>query len=141
LLERLYPLAKTRQDKPLLAAVLKQLFALPEQATALPLLQKLADDVADPQQRLLQHPAVLLHLLQRLIKAGDSPRALAPWRRLCQVTPVPPQLPGLTLQLAKQLGQRQDLRSVGELGQYLRRAFPEAEQTRQLALYQQHLAR
>ncbi|BAN50635.1 rhomboid family intramembrane serine protease [Metapseudomonas resinovorans] len=141
LLERLYPLAKSRQDKPLLTVVLKQLFGLPEQAAALPLLQKIAEDVADPQQRLLQHPAVLLHLLQRLLKAGDSGRALAPWRRLCQANPVPPQLPGLTLQLAKQLGQRQDLRGVGELGQFLRRAFPEAEQTRQLALYQQHLAR
>ncbi|MNE93867.1 hypothetical protein D3C80_1917720 [compost metagenome] len=84
---------------------------------------------------------MLLHLLQRLLKAGDSSRALAPWRRLCQVSPLPSQFPGLTLQLAKQLGQRQDLRGVGELGQYLRKAFPEAEQTRQLALYQQHLAR
>ena len=95
----------------------------------------------DPQQRLLQHPAVLLHLLQRLIRAGDSTRAMAPWRLLFQLTPVPAQLPGVTLQLAKQLGQRQDLRAVNELGQYLHRAFPEAEQTRQLALYQQHLAR
>jgi membrane associated rhomboid family serine protease len=141
LLERLYPLAKSRQDKVLLGTVLKQLFSLAEQLAALPLLQKLADDVADPQQRLLQHPAVLLHLLQRLLKAGDSSRALAPWRRLSQANPAPAQLPGLTLQLAKLLGQRQDLRSVGELSQYLRRTFPDAEQTRQLALYQQHLAR
>ncbi|MDH4555548.1 rhomboid family intramembrane serine protease [Pseudomonas sp. BN417] len=141
LLERLYPLAKNRQDKALLGAVLKQLFSLAEQPAALPLLQKLADDVADPQQRLLQHPAVLLHLLQRLLKAGDSRRALAPWRRLSQANPAPPQLPGLTLQLAKLLGQREDLRGVGELSQYLRRTFPDAEQTRQLALYQQHLAR
>ncbi|MFC5697175.1 rhomboid family intramembrane serine protease [Pseudomonas sp. GCM10022186] len=141
LLERLYPLAKSRQDKALLAAVLKQLFSLPELAIALPLLQKLADDAADPQQRLLQHPSVLLHLLQRLLKAGDGGRALVPWRRLSQVSPAPAQLPGLTLQLAKLLGQRQDLRGVGELVQYLRRAFPDAEQTRQLALYQQHLAR
>ncbi|MDT4804245.1 Rhomboid family protein [compost metagenome] len=141
LLERLYPLAKSRQDKALLGAVLKQLFSLPEQPAALPLLQKLADDVADPQQRLLQHPTILLHLLQRLLKAGDSSRALGPWRRLSQANPAPAQLPGLTLQLAKQLGQRQDLRGVGELGQYLRRTFPDAEQTRQLALYQQHLAR
>ncbi|WAG78314.1 rhomboid family intramembrane serine protease [Metapseudomonas furukawaii] len=141
LLERLYPVAKGRQDKALMSAVLKQLFGLADQAGTLPLLQKLADDVADPQQRLLQHPAVLLHLLQRLLKAGEAGRALAPWRRLAQVSPAPAQLPGLTLQLAKQLGQRQDLRGVGELGQYLRRAFPEAEQTRQLALYQQHLGR
>lgn len=141
LLERLYPLAKNRQDIALLGAVLKQLFSLAEQPASLPLLQKLADDVADPQQRLLQHPAVLLHLLQRLLKAGDSSRALAPWRRLSQANPAPAQLPGLTLQLAKLLGQRQDLRGVGELSQYLRRTFPDAEQTRQLALYQQHLAR
>ncbi|MDH4611617.1 rhomboid family intramembrane serine protease [Pseudomonas sp. BN102] len=141
LLERLYPLAKSRQDKALLGAVLKQLFNLAEQPAALPLLQKLADDVADPRQRLLQHPAVLLHLLQRLLKAGESSRALAPWRRLSQANPAPAQLPGLTLQLAKLLGQRQDLRGVGELSQYLRRTFPDAEQTRQLALYQQHLAR
>ncbi|MFZ6049152.1 rhomboid family intramembrane serine protease [Pseudomonas sp. CR3202] len=141
LLERLYPLAKSRQDKALLAAVLKQLFSLPDPATTLPLLQKLADDAADPQQRLLQHPTVLLHLLQHLLKAGDSSRALLPWRRLSQANPAPPQLPGLTLQLAKLLGQRRDLRGVGELVQYLRRAFPDAEQTRQLAVYQQHLAR
>ncbi|MDT4865279.1 hypothetical protein FQZ97_1000730 [compost metagenome] len=121
--------------------MLKQLFSLADQPPALPLLQKLADDVADPKQRLLQHPAILLHLLQRLLKAGDSSRALASWRRLSQANPAPAQLPGLTLQLAKQLGQRQDLRGVGELSQYLRRTFPDAEQTRQLALYQQHLAR
>ncbi|MDT4869087.1 hypothetical protein FQZ97_1040980 [compost metagenome] len=121
--------------------MLKQLFSLAEQPAALPLLQKLADDVADPEQRLLQHPAVLLHLLQRLLKAGDSSRALAPWRRLSQANPAPAQLPGLTLQLAKLLGQRQDMRGVGELSQYLHRTFPNAEQTRQLALYQQYLAR
>jgi hypothetical protein len=51
------------------------------------------------------------------------------------------QLPPLTLQLAKQLGQRRDLRAVSELAQYLRKAFPDAEQTQQLSFYQQNLAR
>ncbi len=141
LLERLYPVAKSRQDNALMSALLKQLFLLPEQQDGLPLLLRLADDSNDPQQRLLQHPAVQLHLLQRLLRAAEGPRALAAWRKLSQGRIHPPQLPALTLQLAKQLGQRQDLRGVGELHQFLRQAYPEAEQTRQLALYQQHLAR
>ncbi|MGH8353620.1 MAG: rhomboid family intramembrane serine protease, partial [Pseudomonas sp.] len=79
--------------------------------------------------------------LQHRLRAAEGPRALAPWRRLSQGAQRPPQLPALTLQLAKLLGQRQDLRGVGELSQFLRQAYPEAEQTRQLALYRQHLAR
>ncbi|MES2818625.1 MAG: rhomboid family intramembrane serine protease [Pseudomonadota bacterium] len=139
LLERLYPIAKSRQDKSLLGALLKQFFALTEQAASLPLLLRLADDSAE--QRLLQHPAVQLHLLQRLLRGTEGPRGLAVWRRLSLGTTRPTQFPALTLQLAKQLGQRQDLRGVAELKQFLHQAYPEAEQTHQLALYQQHLAR
>ena len=48
---------------------------------------------------------------------------------------------GLTLQLARLLGQGRDLRAIGELTRFLHSRYPEAEQTRQLALLQQHLAR
>ncbi|MGH8355187.1 MAG: rhomboid family intramembrane serine protease, partial [Pseudomonas sp.] len=74
LLERLYPLAKSRQDQVLLSALLKQLFTLPEQAASLALLHRISDDSAAPQQRLLQHPAVQLHLLQHLLRAAEGPR-------------------------------------------------------------------
>ncbi|MBC9249442.1 rhomboid family intramembrane serine protease [Pseudomonas alcaligenes] len=141
LLERLYTVARTRQDKPLMSALLKQLFALPEASEALPLLKRIATDSNEAGQRLLQHPAVQLHLLAPLIRAGEGQLGLSVWRRLSQLPQKPAQLPVLTLQLARQLGQRQDLRGVSELTQYLHQAYPEAEQTRQLALYRQHLAR
>ncbi len=139
LLERLYPVAKSREDKVLLSAVLKQLFALPHATANLPQLQRLADDSGN--FPLLQHPAVQLHLLQRLLQGHDGTRGLSTWRRLSKTRNRPPQLPALTLQLAKQLGQQQDLRGVTELNQFLREVYPDAEQTQQLAIYQQHLAR
>ncbi|WP_068828240.1 rhomboid family intramembrane serine protease [Pseudomonas sp. BMS12] len=141
LLERLYAVASGRQDKALLSQVLKQLFALPDNAEIKPLLLRLAEDSAGPGQPLLSHPAVQLHLLQKLLRAGEGPRAMSAWRKLSQTAQPVGQLPALTLQLAKQLGPRQDLRGVSELAQYLRKAFPEAEQTVQLSLYQQHLGR
>ncbi|VXB41929.1 Rhomboid family intramembrane serine protease [Pseudomonas sp. 8AS] len=141
LLERLYAVARGRQDKALLGAVLKQLFALAEHGASLPLLRRIADDSGEAEQRLLQHPAVQLHLLAPLIRAGEGPRALGAWRRLSRSAQLPQQFPLLTLQLARQLGQRQDLRGVSELSRFLHQAFPQAEQTRQLAIYQQHLAR
>lgn len=141
LLERLYTVARSRQDKNLMSAVLKQLFGLSEQTQNLDLLKRIASDSNDAEQRLLQHPAVQLHLLPPLIRAGESQLALNVWRRLSQLTQKPPQLPALTLQLARQLGQRQDLRGVTELARYLKQAYPQAEQTHQLTLYQQHLAR
>lgn len=141
LLERLYAVARGRQDKALLSGVLKQVFALPEDGTSLALLRRIADDSGEMEQRLLQHPAVQLHLLAPLIRAGEGQRALGAWRRLSRSTQLPQQFPVLTLQLARQLGQRQDLSGVSELSRFLRQAFPEAEQTQQLALYQQHLAR
>jgi membrane associated rhomboid family serine protease len=139
LLERLYPVAKSREDKVLLSAVLKQFFALPQATANLPQLQRLADDSA--QFVLLQHPAVQLHLLQRLLQAKDGTRALSAWRKLIQNRARPPQLPALTLQLAKQLGQQDDRRSVSELHEFLRAVYPDAEQTQQLGVYQQHIAR
>ncbi|MGY4533274.1 membrane associated rhomboid family serine protease [Pseudomonas sp. TE3786] len=139
LLERLYPVAKSRDDKVLLSAVLKQVFALPHAIANQPLLQRLADDSA--QFTLLQHPAVQMHLLQRLLQARDGGRALGAWRKLIQTRNRPPQLPTLTLQLAKQLGQQDDRRSVSELNEFLRAVYPDAEQTQQLAIYQQHIAR
>ena len=141
LLERLYAVACGRQDKALLTQVLKQVFAQPDTVEIRPLLLRMASDSAEAHRQLLGHPAVQLHLLQKLIRAGEGSHGLGAWRRLSQVPQPPQQLPLLTLQLSKQLGQRQDLRSVSELAQYLRRAFPDAEQTQQLSFYQQHLAR
>lgn len=141
LLDRLYTVAHTRQDKTLMSTLLKQVFALSEAEQSLPLLKRIATDSNEAGQRLLQHPAVQLHLLAPLIRAGEGQLGLSVWRRLSQLPQRPTQLPVLTLQLARQLGQRQDLRGVSELTQYLSQVYPEAEQTRQLALYRQHLAR
>lgn len=139
LLERLYAVAKSRQDPALMSALLKQFFALPAQPDKQPLLSRLADDSSE--QRLLQHPAVQLHLLSGLLRVADDQRAVAAWRRLSQMAVRPAQLPALTLQLAKRLGLRADVRGVGELGTFLAQAYPQAEQTAQLALYRQHLLR
>ncbi len=139
LLERLYPLACSRADKPLLTLLLKQLFSLPDPASSRPLLQRLADDARQPQQALLQHPALQLHLLQQLLKVGEAQRAVPIWNRLAQRSESPAALPRLTLQLAKQLGQQGDRRDVAQLAAFLQQRFPDAEQTRQLGLYQQHL--
>jgi membrane associated rhomboid family serine protease len=141
LLDRLYAVACGRQDRALLTQVLKQVFALPDIPTIRPLLLRMAGDSAETHRQLLGHPAIQLHLLQKLIRASEGAHGLGAWRRISQVAQPPQQLPSLTLQLAKQLGQRGDLRAVSELAQYLRKAFPEAEQTQQLSLYQQHLAR
>lgn len=138
LLERLYPLAVTRQDKALLSSVLRQLFGLPAHADILPLLQRLAADSA--QIRLLQHPTIQLHLLQHLLHKGEGLLAQGAWRRLRDSGQRPGNLPALTLQLAKQLGRGQDLRGVAELGRFLDAHYPEAEQTHQLGLLRQHLA-
>lgn len=138
LLERLYQLAVTRQDALLLGAVLKQLFALPS-GVGLVLQKRIADDSADERQRLLQHPAVQLHLLQGLLRERDSERALGAWRRLSRLGQRPSQLPTLTLQLAKQLGQTRQLQPLRELAAYLRKVYPDAEQTQQLGVYLQHL--
>lgn len=138
LLERLYRLAITRQDAPLLATLLKQLFDLPS-GQGLALQRRLADDSADEGNRLLQHPAVQLHLLRGLLGDRDSQRALSAWRRLSRREQRPAQLPGLTLQLAKQLGQASQTQPLRELAGYLRQTYPDAEQTRQLGLYLQHL--
>lgn len=140
LIERLYGVAKSRQDAPLMSVLLKQLFALPQQqGTAL--LKRVADDSATAEQRLLKHPAIQLHLLQKLLQASDGGRALAAWQRLAQSTQRPPQLPQLTLLLAKQLSAQRDNRNLPELAAFLRKHYPDAEQTRQLAVYQQSLAR
>nr|WP_298137275.1 rhomboid family intramembrane serine protease [uncultured Pseudomonas sp.] len=141
LLERLYPLALSRQDKPLLSTVLQQLFKLPEHAGSLPLLQRLAQDSSNAQHRVLQHPAVQLHLLQRLLRQGEVPLALSTWRRLSRIEQRPANLPALTLQLAKLLGKQQDYPGLAELAQFLAAAYPQAEQTAQLSLYRQHLGR
>ncbi|NQD94501.1 rhomboid family intramembrane serine protease [Pseudomonas sp. CrR25] len=140
LLERLYPLALGRQDKALLGAVLRQLFGLPEQAASLPLLLRLANDSRDSQQRLLQQPAVQLHLLRRLLRNTQGAEALGVWRRLSQAARHPAELPALTLQLAKQLGRQHDLHGLAELAGFLNLSYPDAEQTQQLSLLRQHLA-
>ncbi|MEO4046159.1 rhomboid family intramembrane serine protease [Pseudomonas sp. CAU 1711] len=141
LLERLYAVARGRQDRALLSAVLKQAFALAEGPERLTLLKRIADDSSDPAQRLLRHPAIQLHLLAPLIRAGEGQRALGAWRLLSQQAQRPAQLPGLTLQLARLLGQGQDLRGVAELTRFLHSSYPQAEQTQQLAQLQRHLAR
>lgn len=136
LIERLYGVARSRQDGVLYSALLKQLFALPATEGAA-LVRRVADDSGSEEHRLLRHPQVQLHLLQKLVQLGDGPRALGAWRRIAQGGTAPARLPQLTLQLAKQLGQQRDSRSVAELAQFLRKRYPDAEQTRQLALLQQ----
>jgi membrane associated rhomboid family serine protease len=138
LLEQLYPVAKSRRDQALLSALLKQLFALPVASGQLPLLQKLALDMGEPQQRQLEHPSVQLHLLQQLLKAGDERHALYPWRKLAKRQPAPAAMLSLSLLLGKLLGQRQDQHSLPEISAYMRQHFAEAEQTQQLSLYQQN---
>ncbi len=141
LLDKLYPVAKTRQDKALFSALLKQLFVLPAGSGQLALLQKLASDAGEGQSPLLKHPSVLLHLLQQLLREGDSRHALQPWRLLAAQAPVPAQLATLSLQLSKQLGQRGDRHGLADVARLLREHFPDAEQTRQVSLLQAHLAR
>ncbi|CAD5107895.1 rhomboid family intramembrane serine protease [Zestomonas carbonaria] len=136
LLERLYPLASSRQDKALLSAVLKQIFALPPSLASLALLRRVAEDSA--QQPLLQHPAVQGRLLRGLLRAGQAQPALHAWRRLSRLDKHPEEFPALTLQLAKQLG-RGDLAAVTELNRFLNRVYPASQQTEHLALFRQHL--
>jgi membrane associated rhomboid family serine protease len=140
LLEQLYPVAKSRQDKALLGALLKQLFALPAASGQLALLQKLFTDMADPQQQHLEHPAIQLHLLQHLLKAGDERHAFYPWRQLAKRQPAPAAMLNLSLHLGKLLGQRQDRHSLAEVSAYMRKHFADAEQTQQLSIYQQNRA-
>ena len=139
LLERLYPVAKSRQDSALLSAVLKQLFALPAASGQLGLLQKLADDSQAADAKLLQHPAIQLHLLQGLLRAQEPARALGAWRKLSQGTQRPAQLPALTLALAKQLA-RQQPRALGELSAFLQQAYPATEQAAQIGLLRAQLS-
>lgn len=141
LLQRLYPIAKSRQDSALMSALLKQLFALPEQQAAHALLQRVADDARESPMAVLRHPAVQLHLLQRLLRGNDALRALAPWRQLAAAAQRPKAMPALTLQLAKQLGQRRDAQSLAELAQFLRQHYPDAEQSQQIGLIQQQALR
>ena len=139
LLERLYPVAKSRQDAPLFSALLKQLFALPVDSEQLGLLQKLADDSQSGTSKLLLHPAIQLHLLQGLLRAKEPVRALGAWRKLSQGPQRPAQLPALTLSLAKQLA-RQQPRTLGELSAFLQQAYPEAEQLKQIGLLRAQLS-
>ncbi|WP_263144695.1 rhomboid family intramembrane serine protease [Pseudomonas sp. RIT-PI-AD] len=138
LLERLYAVAKGRVDRPLMGALLKQVFAMQTGAT-LPLLQRLADDGAEPQQVLLRHPSILAQLLPRLLRAGDTARALASWRRVRDHPSASAALPSLTFALAKQLGQNGQVRLMGELEDFLNEAYPDSEDTRRLALYRRYL--
>lgn len=140
LIERLYGVAKARQDRTLMSAVLKQLFALPRSQEADGLVRRVVDDSAAAGQQLLGHPAIQLHLLRKLLALDEPARALGCWHRLVESGQRPEQLPQLTLQLAKRLGQQRETRSVTELARYLRQNFPDAEPTRQIAIYQQHLA-
>lgn len=141
LLQRLYPLALNRRDKALLSPVLQQLLRLPESADSLPLLQRLARDSAEPQHRVLQHPSVQAHLLQRLLRAGQGQQAIACWRHLCAAQKAPDNLPVLTLMLAKQVGNQGDKATLAELASLLHSRYPDSEQTRQLEQLRAHLAR
>lgn len=140
LIECLYNVATARQDRTLMSAVLKQLFALPRSQEADSLVSRLADESAALGQRLLCHPAIQLHLLRKLLSLDDSARALGCWRRLAESGQLPEQLPQLTLQLAKRLGARRENHAVAEMSRFLNRHFPGAEPTRQITVYQQHLA-
>lgn len=140
LVERLYGLAKGRQDRGLMSETLKQLFALPPSPAADSLLRRLAEESAASDTGLLAHPAIQLHLLRKLLHRNESVQALSSWRRLARSALRPEMLPGLTLQLAKQVGQKGDLQTVHELSRFLRQHYPEADPTRQLTIYQRHLA-
>ncbi|OWP53022.1 rhomboid family intramembrane serine protease [Pseudomonas nitroreducens] len=140
LVERLYGIAKGRQDRALMSETLKQLFALPPSPGADALLRRLADDSAASDAALLSHPAIQLHLLRKLLQRNETSQALHSWRRLARSGQLPDSLPGLTLQLAKQMGQRGEVQAVRELSRFLRQHYPEADPTRQLTIYQQHLA-
>ncbi|WP_207882752.1 rhomboid family intramembrane serine protease [Pseudomonas sp. 30_B] len=140
LIERLYGVARARQDRALMGPVLKQLFALPRSQEADALVRRLADGSATNDPNLLSHPAIQLHLLRKLLQLDEPTRALGCWRRLVASGQRPEHLPALTLQLAKRLNPRQDARSIAEMTHFLRRHFPDADPTRQILLYQQHLA-
>ena len=140
LVERLYGIAKGRQDRALMSETLKQLFALHPSPGADALLRRLADDSAASDAALLSHPAIQLHLLRKLLQRNETSQALHSWRRLARSGQLPDSLPGLTLQLAKQMGQRGEVQAVRELSRFLRQHYPEADPTRQLTIYQQHLA-
>jgi membrane associated rhomboid family serine protease len=140
LVERLYGVAKGRQDRALMSETLKQLFALPPSPAADALLRRLAEESAANDAGLLAHPTIQLHLLRKLLQRNESALALNCWRRLARSGQLPDPLPGLTLQLAKQIGPRQDLQGVRELSRFLRQHYPQAEPTQQLTIYQQHLA-
>jgi len=139
LIERLYGVAKARQDRALMSTVLKQLFALPPGPEADGLVRRLADESAANGQQLLSHPAIQLHLLRKLLALDEPARALGCWRRLAASGQRPEHLPPLTLQLAKRLNPRQDARAIAEMTHFLRQHFPDADPTRQILLYQQHL--
>ena len=139
LIERLYGVAKGRQDRALMSETLRQLFTLPPSPAADALLRRLAEDSATNEGGLLAHPAIQLHLLRSQLQRNEPLQALGSWRRLTRAGRLAEPLPGLTLQLAKQMGQRRDLQAVRELSHFLRQHYPEAEPTRQLSIYQQHL--
>lgn len=141
LLQRLYPVALSRRDKALLSPVLQQILRLPEDASTLPLLQRLARDSADPQHRVLTHPGVQAHVLQRLLRAGQGTLALGCWRNLCAAAQAPNNLPVLTLMLAKQLSKHGDRAALAELAAFMYTRYPESEQAQQLERLQAHLAR
>nr|WP_294980366.1 rhomboid family intramembrane serine protease [uncultured Pseudomonas sp.] len=140
LIERLYGVAKARQDRALMGTVLKQLFALPCGPEADRLVRRLADESGAADQHLLSHPAIQLHLLRRLLLLDEPVRALACWRRLAASGQRPEPLPSLTLQLAKRLNPQQDARTIAEMTRFLRQHFPDVDPTRQIVLYQQHLS-
>ncbi|QRY79583.1 rhomboid family intramembrane serine protease [Pseudomonas sp. PDNC002] len=140
LIDRLYGVAKARQDRSLMSETLKQLFALPPAPATDAMLRRLGEDSSANQPGLLAHPAIQMHLLRRLLQLNESTQALNSWRRLARSGQLPEPLPGLTLQLAKQMGQRRDVQTVRELSRFLREHYPEADPTRQLAIYQQHLS-
>lgn len=123
-----------------MSETLKQLFALPPSPAADSLLRRLAEESAASDTGLLAHPAIQLHLLRKLLHRNESVQALISWHRLARSALRPEMLPGLTLQLAKQVGQKGDLQTVHELSRFLRQHYPEADPTRQLTIYQQHLA-
>lgn len=139
LIERLYGVATARQDRALMSAVLKQLFALPRSQEADALVRRLADESAREGKQLLGHPVIQLHLMRKLLALDEPARALNCWRRLAESGQPPEQLPQLTLQLAKRLGPLRDTRAVTEMTRFLRKHFPDAEPTRQIVIYQQHL--
>ncbi len=86
--QRLYGLAKSRNDQALQSQVIDRLLDLPAGAGQLPLLQQLTNDLCDPHCGIFAPTVRQLRLLQALLKAADSKNSLLLWNKLIQLQPL-----------------------------------------------------